>query len=118
MEKKHTYRPKCCAECGDSFQPRRHDEYFCSIPCRKTFDNRAMTRGRDLYHLFMVMRYERGLAKALGVWAIICRMAMEWRKQDNEERDGRASWMAPQRAIDKLPVTIKCGDVYVGQIRK
>lgn len=74
-----------------------------------------MVRGRDLYHLFMTLRYERGAAKLLGVWAIVCRMAMEWRKEDEAQRAGRKSWIAPKRAIGKLPVTLQSTDVYVGK---
>lgn len=111
------YRERCCNECGEAYVPRRCDEFFCSIPCRKSFDNRAMTRGRDLYHLFMVMRYERGTAKLLGVWAIMCRMAMEWRNEDNEKRGGRKSWIAPRRVIDKLPVVTQQTGVYSGSVK-
>lgn len=111
------YRARCCNECGESYTPRRRDEYFCSIPCRKAFDNRAMVRGRELYHLFMVMRYERGIAKALGVWAIMCRMAMTWREEDERERAGRKSWSAPRKIIDKLPLTLRLTDVYVNRER-
>ncbi len=111
------YRQRCCNECGEAYTPRRCDEFFCSIPCRKSFDNRAMVRGRDLYSLFMVMRYERGVAKALGVWAIMCRMAMEWRAEDLRERDGRKSWSGPKRVIDKLPVTTQAQDAYKGTVK-
>lgn len=109
------YSARECNECGSSYTPIRCDEFFCSVPCRKTFDNRAMTRGRELYHLFMVMRYERGLAKALGIWAIMCRMALMWREEDNVSRAGRKSWMAPKRVVEKLPVAIKSSGVYVGK---
>lgn len=93
------YRPRCCNECGSDYTPRRADEFYCSTACRKLFDNRAMARGRDLYHLFMVMRYERGLAKALSLWGIMCAMARKWREEDNRDRAGRKSWVKPQRVI-------------------
>ena len=109
------YSARACNECGQSYTPRRCDEFFCSTGCRKTFDNRAMVRGRELYHLFMVMRYERGLAKVLGVWAIMCRMALMWRQEDERDRGGRKSWQAPSRVIEKLPVSIKARGVYVGK---
>ena len=109
------YMPRQCNECGSSYQPRRCDEFFCSTPCRKDFDNRAMVRGRELYHLFMVMRYERGVAKILGVWAIMCRMAMAWREEDNAQRSGRKSWQAPAKVVNRLPVTMQAKDVYRGK---
>lgn len=110
-----TYKHRDCAECGASFQPRRSDEFFCSIPCRKNFDNRAMARGRDLYHLFMTLRYDRGLAKAMNVWSILCRMCETWRAEDHRERAGRPSWSHPKRILDKLPVVMVAKDVYVGR---
>lgn len=117
MCKTSKYKASPCNECGEVYQPRRCDELFCSTPCRKAFDNRAMVRGRDLYHLFMTMRYERGAAKLLGVWAIVCRMAMEWRQEDERQRAGRKSWIAPKKAIDKLPVVVRSSDTYVGKIK-
>lgn len=107
------YRPRCCNECGDGYTPRRADEFYCSIPCRKAFENRRMVRGRDLYDLFMCLRYERGVARALGIWAIACRLAQGWREEDTRDRDGRKSWMPAKRVIDKMPVTMKEVDVYV-----
>lgn len=109
------YASRCCDECGTAYKPHRVDALFCSTPCRKSFDNRAMVRGREMYSLFMCMRYERGLAKALGVWAIMCRMAMIWREEDNRDRDGRKSWQSPRRVIDRLPVVHQQSDVYRGQ---
>lgn len=109
------YRPRHCNECGDAYTPRRADEFFCSVAHRKAFDNRAMVRGRDLYHLFMALRYERGLARARGVWAIACRLAMVWREEDQSERDGRKSWMSVNRAIARLPVVLQSSDVFVGR---
>lgn len=112
-----TYKSRECNECGSCYQPRRCDEFFCSTPCRKAFDNRAMVRGRELYHLFMVMRYERGTAKLLGIWAIMCRMATAWREEDNAERNGRKSWQAPKKVVSKLPVTVTSKDVYKGGVK-
>lgn len=106
------YRPRCCNECGGEYAPRRADEFFCSTPCRKAFDNRRMTRGRDLYDLFMALRYERGLAKVSGLWAIACRMAQEWRAEDEAKRGGRKSWLPVKRALDRLPVVMVEKDVY------
>lgn len=106
------YRPRCCNECGSDYTPRRADEFFCSTACRKTFDNRRMTRGRDLYDLFMALRYERGLAKVSGLWAIACRMAQEWRQEDEAARAGRKSWLPVKRALDRLPVVMIEKDVY------
>lgn len=71
-----------------------------------------MTRGRELYHLFMAWRYERALAKKLGLFAIMCRMAMLWRAEDKRERQGRNSWQRPGRITSKLPVVMQSTDTY------
>lgn len=105
------YRNRCCNECGADYQPRRADEFYCSIVCRKAFDNRRMVRGRDLYDLFMAMRYERGFAKTRGIWAIACRLAEMWRDEDKAQRDGRKSWSAA-KVISNLPVVITTADVF------
>jgi hypothetical protein len=96
------YRPRACNECGEAYTPRRCDEYFCSTPCRKDFENRAMVRGRDLYTLFMVMRYERGLARLRGVWGVACALARRWREEDERERAGRKSWYSYDKVMDRL----------------
>ena len=64
-----------CAECGTTFEAKRDHAAFCSDACRKAFNNRRMTRGAELYDLFMAVRYERGLAKVMGLWSVICRAA-------------------------------------------
>ena len=112
MQKASKYQARCCNECGEAYTPTRKDELFCSIPCRKSFDNRAMVRGRELYHLFMALRYERGLAKLLGLWAIMCRMAMVWREEDIVERAGRHSWQRPSKVVERLPVVLQTTGVY------
>lgn len=92
-----------CAECGATFEAKRDHAAFCSDGCRKAFNNRRMTRGAELYDLFMAVRYERGLAKLLGLWTVICRAAELWRDEDRGERDGRKSWGAPEAIIARKP---------------
>lgn len=101
---------RCCLECGSSFHPSRYDVRFCTVPCRKAFDNRAMARGRDLYYLFMALRYERGLAKAKGLWAIACRLGTLWREEDAMEREGRKSWYALDLVLSRLPISVTASD--------
>lgn len=101
--------PHHCAECGKPYSAKRlrADNAFCSPACRDTFGNRRKIRGAQLYDLFMILRYERGVAKAKGVWALACRLAQDWREEDTRQRQGRQSWrsydavhqgLAPQRA--------------------
>lgn len=49
-----------CRECGEPFDTKRTDAYFCSTPCRKTFNNRKATRGAQMYDAAMQWRAERG----------------------------------------------------------
>lgn len=93
--------PRVCRECGTEFQPKVPHAEFCCSPCRLAFNNRRMQRGAELYDLFMVMRYERGAAKALGLWAIMCRMAQAWRAEDDRQRGGRKSWAKSSTLTEK-----------------
>jgi hypothetical protein len=92
---------KACVECGCDFTPGAAHGDFCSSPCRKGFNNRRALRGAELYDLFMVLRYERDLAKKLHVWKILCRMAMGFRAEDQAQRDGRKSWRPARQVIDR-----------------
>lgn len=49
-----------CRECGEPFETHRTDAYFCSPKHRKAWNNRAATRGAQLYHAAMQWRTERG----------------------------------------------------------
>lgn len=88
-----------CPECGAEFQPQRSSAHFCSTACRKAFNNRRMTRGAELYDLFMAMRYARGWAKAQGIWQLVCRLAAEWRAEDDGA--GRESFILPERWLQQ-----------------
>lgn len=101
-----------CLECGNSTTAGRT---FCCQGCRLTFNNRRLQRGAALYDLFMVMRYERGKAKAMGIWAIICRLAKDFREEDERLRNGRRSWQNPRDVLDRLPVIMITKDVFIGR---
>jgi hypothetical protein len=102
-----------CAECGQALGEAGKPKLFCSSVCRQAFNNRRMQRGAMLYDLFMTMRYERGRAKVLGIWAIVCRMAMEWRREDDAKRGGRKSWQRAGSVLDRLPLTTVSSDVTI-----
>lgn len=44
-----------CKECGKGFQTRQYNADFCSGACRKTFNNRRLTRGAVLYDFTMLI---------------------------------------------------------------
>ena len=62
-----------------------------------------MTRGAELYDLWMTLRYDRPLAQAYGVWKLLCRLAWQYRDEDNARRNGRKSWRSPRAILDRNP---------------
>lgn len=51
-----------------------------------------MMRGAALYDLLMVLRADRAAADEAGVLTLLSRMAAQFRREDERERDGRPSW--------------------------
>lgn len=94
---------KGCAECGGPVTSDNYNVAFCSVKCRKDFNNRRATRGAELYDLFMSIRYERKLALVMALWTVICRMAEIWRDDDVRNRAGRKSWGSAKRLLDCHP---------------
>jgi hypothetical protein len=89
--RKYEFRAtRSCRECAQEFTTVKREGRFCSTECRKQHSNRRALRGAELYDLFMALRYERGMAKAKGIWAIICRLGQEWKEED--DRAKRQSW--------------------------
>jgi predicted nucleic acid-binding Zn ribbon protein len=92
---------RVCPECGTPHTAIRRDAEFCGDACRKVFNNRRAVRGAELYDLFMVIRCERGVAQALGVWKLLCRLAQGYREDDVREREGRPSWRPAKRVLER-----------------
>jgi len=111
-------RDCACAECGETFAAKRDHANFCSTKCRKTWNNRRATRGAELYDLFMALRYDRKWSSTVGMWQLICRLASEWKRMDNEA--GRTyvrpeKWLEANRAWLK---SINLGVVKIGRGNK
>lgn len=104
---------RLCKECGGPVKPSRQRPVFCCGPCRQRFNNRRLERGAQLYDLFMSMRYECDKASDLGVWAIMCRMAKDYREEDEREREGRKSWQPASVVLDRLPTVMRSKDVTI-----
>lgn len=95
---------KLCRDCGGPLAAQsRIGAGFCSEACRHRFNNRRKARGAELYDLFMTLRYQRGVAAKLGVWTAICRLAQQWREEDERERDGRRSWRGAATVLSERP---------------
>lgn len=92
-----------CLECGAPYGAREKGGEFCCPAHRMAWNNRRLQRGAELYDLFMALRFERPLAAKLNLWTIVCRAATFFRTEDFAARDGRRSWGAPERVIDRRP---------------
>lgn len=62
-----------------------------------------MTRGAELYDLFMCLRFDRKRAQSIGLWTLICRMAWFFRDEDRRIRGGRRSWRNPSAVMADRP---------------
>lgn len=99
-------RQRCCSECGGEFTAqvgRGGFAEFCSDACRSAFKNRRALRGAAIYDLFMTLRYERSVARKLHVWRQLCRLAMDFRLEDHQQRAGRKSWRAAADVLAERP---------------
>lgn len=92
-----------CAECGEPYEGLKPFGGFCCPGHRAQFNNRRKTRGAELYDLVMAWRYQRGLAKTLALWKLVCRMAGAFRDEDWRTRAGRRSWRSPREVLAERP---------------
>jgi predicted nucleic acid-binding Zn ribbon protein len=73
-----------CLECGKPIGPSvRYEKKFCAHACGTVYNNRRKQRGAELYDIFMAMRFDRANAKDKGAWAVMCRMASQWKAEDD-----------------------------------
>ena len=94
---------RTCSECGEPFQSTMAHADFCGAPCRKAWNNRRAVRGAEIYDLFMCIRHERGVARAVKAWNLICRLASMYRDEDHRERAGRKSWRSARDVLARRP---------------
>jgi hypothetical protein len=88
-------------------KPRGPAPRFCSIECRKDFNNMRMVRGALIYDLFRIMRRERDIAKRDNLWTEMCRLELSWNDQDKGARRWKSAEMALADivALDRPPTT-------------
>jgi len=94
--------PAECRNCGKSLENNKPYAVFCCQDCRKGWNNRRQLRGAELYDLMMVMRYDRGFAKEIGAFQIMCAMAAAFRQDDKAERDGRRSYLVGDELLERV----------------
>lgn len=92
-----------CLECGAHGESTATNAEFCSVNCRKAWNNRRAMRGAAFYDLFMVLRFDRTRGKYLHVWTMLCRAATLFRRDDLDHRDGRRSWSPAEHALARTP---------------
>lgn len=92
-----------CRECGAAYVSARAEGGFCSARCRAAWNNRRAKRGAEAYDLLMALRYDRALARRLKIWRLLCRMAMQFRAEDQAARAGRPSWRDPRLVLAERP---------------
>ncbi|BAQ17434.1 hypothetical protein GL4_1985 [Methyloceanibacter caenitepidi] len=62
-----------------------------------------MARGAEMYDLLMAMRFDREAARDAGAWSFLCRMASEFKRLDQRDREGRRSWDPPATVKARHP---------------
>lgn len=92
-----------CLECGEPFQRGPRLAEFCGRKCVRTWNNRRMVRGAELYDLIMVTRFDRKAATKFKVWRAINRLASLYRDDDKTRRGGRRSWRRLRAFIEGKP---------------
>lgn len=101
---------RTCCECGETFQTKRREAEFCKTECRKVYHNRRMTRGAELYDLFMTLRFDRSHAKDEAIWSQMCAVASAYRDADKTTRGGRKSWDSNHHKTLPLAYSQGAGD--------
>ncbi len=96
-----------CRECGDAYTATlggkgRDNLYYCSPICGRTFVNRAMSRGQQIYHLFRNLRRHRSEAKKLGVWTAMCQLETMWEDEDRANGRKTKSFKTAKEELDYL----------------
>lgn len=95
---KHT-----CRECGAPLASVKRTAVFCGTACRKTWNNRRMVRGAELYDLFMALRYQREDATQAQAFTMLANLARAYHDADVAKRDGRQSWNL-REAMQRIPM--------------
>ncbi len=90
--------PRTCRECNTPLAAtRKENAEFCAVPCRIAWRNRRMSRGADLYDVFMALRFDRAVAYEKGLYALMCRMASTWNEEDKVS--GRQSYFPADETV-------------------
>lgn len=98
-----------CLECQSPLtaSKRGHARRFCSLECKRVFNNRRAQRGMLLYDLVMGWRLDRQRADELGIRNHIHHLVMRFREEDAGRKMYKPLDMAlgDIDALDIRPVT-------------
>lgn len=88
-------RMRACRECGSAFPRGHRSSEFCSLSCRRIYNNRRAMRGGEIYDLAMEMRFDRKTAKDRKTFSHLCTLL--GRFNDEDRARGRRSWSSSKR---------------------
>lgn len=91
---------RTCLECLKPFAVKKHEQRFCSTPCRKGFHRRREQRGAEMYDLVMAWRHDRK-GHGPAALAYLCGMATGFRADDLKAGRSR-SWLTVLELRDQL----------------
>lgn len=97
------FTAKGCKDCGCAIPSESKSRDFCTSSCRSNYHNRRKQRGADLYDLFMALRFDRAAAQEQGAWSLMCRMAAQFRMEDQRDRGGLPSWDSVKDVRERSP---------------
>src|SRR4029077_15552056 len=102
-----------CLECNKKSEAQRSHKKFCDNACKTTFHNRAMKRGKELYHFMMIKRYDRKGADGFNektARQVVDALLHGYRTADGLSREGRPSWLPLEEALCELNRLPGCED--------
>jgi hypothetical protein len=94
---------RCCRECGASFSAKRDTREYCDASCRRTWNNRRVSRGAILFDAVMAWRFERNAFEEVCGRRLFSQLASVFRAEDERQRAGRRSWDDARRVKQRNP---------------
>lgn len=73
-----------CPECRAYFEPRRHDQAYCSAECNRAAGAREIARARRVYRALYHWRLHRKGAGIADNLRFICNEVAAWIREDRE----------------------------------
>lgn len=99
-----------CLECDARLTPSKRGQAkrFCCPAHAKAFNNIALKRGAQAYHLIRAMRRDRADAKRLNIWTELCRLELAWEDEDRAAGRVTKSYKPPEMALMDIAALERC----------